>query len=185
MALASLILSALSLIAVVFIGVRSIRLGERSTKAAEESSAGAERSTQSTARAADAAEQSLASSERAADATLQSVKAAERMTAMVRDDIVLRRIEAVLDTLVEMRELFNRQYAETGPGFAETMQSPTVLARLALQRKLEVRLVAVAELFDPTTNTATLATTSTWDSSRLEAAITEAKERAAKVATRL
>lgn len=171
MALASLLLSALSFIAVVIIGVRSIRLGERSTKAAEHSSAEAERSTQSTARAA--------------DATLQSVRAAEHMTAMVRDDIVLRRIEAVLDTLVEMRELLNRQSAETTPGAGETTRSPTFLARLALQRKLEVRLVAVNDLFDAKTDVATLATTSTWDSHRLEAAVNEAKVRAAEVASRL
>lgn len=185
MALASLILSTLSLIAVVIIGVRSIRLGERSTQAAEHSVAEAARSTEATARAAAAAEQSLMTSERVADATLKSTQAAERMAAMVKDDIVLRRIEAVLDTLVEMKDLFHRQYAETGPEFAETMQSPTVLARAALQRKLEVRLVAVAELFDATTTTATLATTSTWDAWRLESAIKEAKERATTVARRL
>lgn len=187
MTLASLVLSGLSFVAVVLIGARSIKLNERSTRAAESSIAESARATEATKQAAVAAEQSSISSERAANATTKSAQTIERMAAMVRADVVLRRIEAVMDTLIEMRELFNIQKAlwSSNAAEVETMTSPSVLARLALQRRLEIRLVAIKDVFDNTTNTATLATTSTWDSERLEGAIEEAKQAAAEVADQI
>jgi len=90
MNLATLILSSLSLIAVIGLGLKANVLGQRSAKASEKS-----------------AEASVA----AAEAIERSVAASERAAGLAAQDARVRRIEAVLDTLLEMRQLFSEQRA--------------------------------------------------------------------------
>ena len=84
MNVSSTVLSGLSLVAVIIIGWLSIRLGERAAKVAEESTR---------------------ASERAAGATERSVVASERAALLASQDAKIRRIEALLDVVLEMRQL--------------------------------------------------------------------------------
>jgi hypothetical protein len=201
MNLASLILSSLSLVAVIIIiGWRSVSLGERSAKASEQSAQSSEvaaratmdsaaaseraavateRSVVAAERAAAATQQSVSVSERAADATERSVAVSERMVALASLDAQYRRVEAVLDVVLEMRQVFNEQeYAHEGevPPWVPAMHSPETLERLALGRKLEGRLVPLEEVLDARTNVRTLLGAHFWGSGTLESAITEVKE---------
>lgn len=170
--LASLIISSLSLIAVVIIGYRSIRLGERSTKASEDSAKASEV-------AAKATEESAISSSRAAEATERSVVASERAAALASQDAQIRRIEAVLDVVLNMREIFNEQitqHQQPGhPAFTPGMHDPEALARLALMRKLEARIVPFGDRFNNTTPTHLLTTSYLWSTIHLEGSIDEMK----------
>ena len=159
MNLASLIISSLSLVAVVLIGLRSIRLGERSTKSAEASTAASEA-------AAKATELSAIASERAA-------KGSERAAAVAEQDARYRRIERALDAALEMRELFNRQMLSDPGHERKGLMQPEILGRVALKRKLEGRLAPFEVGFDSLAPVRDLATARVemWSTGTLEAAI--------------
>ena len=170
--LAALIVSSLSLIAVVIIGYRSIKLGERSAKASEESAKASEG-------AAKASKDSAISSSRAAEATERSVVASERAAVLAAQDAQVRRLEAVLDVVLNMRQIFNEQQFIRQPGHpppTPEIHSPEALARLALIRKLEARLVPFDEKFDTTTPTRILTNSYLWSTIHLEGSIDELKK---------
>ena len=172
MNLAALIVSSLSLIAVIIIGYRSIRLGERSTKASEDSAKASET-------AAKATEESSIASSRAAEATERSVVASERAAALAAQDAQIRRIEAVLDVVLNMRQIFNEQQAQQQPGHPPPtpgMHEPEALARLALMRRLEARIVPFGERFNSMTPTHLLTTSYLWSTIHLEGSIDELKK---------
>ena len=146
------ILSGLSLIAVVIIGWKTLEYGHRSTEASEKS--------------ADASVQ-------AAQATERSVVASERAARLAEQDAELRRIESLLDVVLEMRALFNEQSAVTL--LLPRQGSPEALARLALYRRFEVRLVPFEVKVKPDSNLLLLKSQANWSSGILEGAITELK----------
>ena len=150
------VLSGLSLIAVIVVGGWTIRLGSRSAQSAEESTKAAEAAVSETRRAAEA-----------------SVRAAE----IASSDAQLRRVEAVLDTVLEMRALFNDQSnSKNPPAFdAELIHQPDELARLALCRKLEVRLTSVSEIGEQSVTTRLSTSGNNWCSGDFEASISELK----------
>ena len=114
------VLSGLSLAAVVVIGWRSIQLGARSAAAAEKSAQAS----------VDAAEASV----NAAEATMRSVTASEHAAFLASQDARLRRLEAVLDVILEMRELFNEQmvaHEMDVPPWVPPRHSPEELGRIA------------------------------------------------------
>jgi hypothetical protein len=144
MSLASLIVSGLSLVTVVIIGVRSVRLGERSTRASEES-------TLASVNASESSERAAIASEKAAEATRRSARASEVSASVSVRDAQIRRTEALLEVVLQMRELFNSQEADNDGGnfgWSTPIHSPESLARLALTRRLEGRLVLFAKEFD-------------------------------------
>ena len=147
------ILSGLSLIGVVIIGWKTLEYGRRSTEASEKS--------------ADASVQ-------AAQATERSVVASERAARLAEQDAEVRRVESLLDVVLEMRSLFNEQSAAT---FLIPRQgSPEALARLALCRRLEARLVPFEEKVKPDSNLHALNIQANWSSTNLEGAIAELKK---------
>lgn len=167
-----MIISGLSFIAVVIIGYRSIKLGQRSTKASEDSAKASEKAAKGT-------EESAISSSRAAEATERSVVASERAAALAAQDARVRRIEAVLDVVLGMRVVFNEMNALQQPGHpppTPDLHSPEHLERLALIRRLEVRLVPFDNKFDETTPTRILTRSYLWSSTHLEGSIDELKK---------
>lgn len=157
---------------VIIIGWRSIRLGARSAKASEDSARASEV-------AAEASEDSAISSSRAAEATERSVVASERAAALAAQDARVRRIEAVLDVVLAMRELFNEQIALQEPGHPPPTPGPRsseALARLALMRRLEVRLVPFGDVFNLTAPTQILTASYLWSTTHLEGSIDELKK---------
>ncbi len=172
MNLASLIISCLSLITVVIIGWRSISLGERAARASEDSA-------QASQTAAKATEGSLIASRSAAAATERSVVAAERAAALAAQDARLRRLEAALEVILEMREVFNDQempHLHDGAPWTPARYSPEELQRFACSRQLEGRLVPFEDIFDARTSARTLTTTTNWSNGLLENAIAELKD---------
>jgi hypothetical protein len=172
MNVASLVLSAASLIAVVLIGLRSISLGRDAADSAA-------RSADASEKAASATQSSAEASGRAAEATERSVSASERAAAIAAQDARVRRIEAVLDTVIEMRDLFSAQYIvheHDGQPWTPAYHSPEAIERLALKRRLDARLVPFDEEFDSSTNVRTLTYTENWGNTILEGAITEVKK---------
>jgi hypothetical protein len=164
MNLASLVISSLSLVVVLFIGLRTISIGQRSNALGE--------------RSARAAEDSANASVAAARATERSVTASERASALAAQDAHVRRIERLLETVLEIRALFNSQHAlheNEVPAWIPGWHSPEQLARLALCRQLEARTVPFAEDFGSSTAVNVLATTDNWNSGQLEQAISEVK----------
>jgi hypothetical protein len=167
----ALIVSCLSLVAVVVIGWRTILVGARAAKASEDSASASERS-------AKASEESAAASSLAAAATERSVAASERAAALAEQDAIYRRLEALLDVVLAMRELFNEQHASQvlGSPWVPAYNSPEALARLALMRKLEGRLVPFDERFDSNSACRILTTSYLWSSTHLEQAIEALKQ---------
>jgi hypothetical protein len=173
MNLASLIISSLSLIAVIIIGRRSIRLGQQAALSGQKSAEASDRAAQATA-------ESAAASSRAAEATERSVAASERAASLAERDARYRRLESILDVLITMREMFNEQVfpEHERDNWTPARNSPEQLARLALRRRLEGRLVPFEAQFDDSTNTCQLALSNVdgWSTSQLEGAITELKQ---------
>jgi hypothetical protein len=174
MNLASLIVSSLSLVVVTLIGVRSVKTGERSALASEKSAAASESASNSASRAADA-------TQIATDATLRSALASETSAALANQDARIRRLESVLEVVLEMRELFNDQVlakGESATDWGEPIHSPNALARLALSRKLEGRIVLFEKEFDQTSVVWRLSHDSLfgWRSNIFEEAIESIKE---------
>jgi hypothetical protein len=169
--LASLIMSGLSFIAVVIIGYCSIRLGRRSAKASEDSA-------KASVLAAKATEESAISSSRAAEATERSVEASERAAALASQDARVRGIEAVLEVVLTMREVLNEMIVLQEPGHPTPTpdpHSPESLQRLALMRKLEVRMVPFGDRFGLTSPTRILTNSYLWSTIHLEGSIEELK----------
>lgn len=155
MNLAALVISSLSLLVVIIIGLRSVRLGERAAKASEDS-----------ARA----------SEDAAKATERSVMASERAAALAEQDAKIRRIEGVLDVVLAMREVFHEQgvaHEKDAPPWVPALHSQEMLIQTALRRKLEGRLVLFEEQLDSSTAVRTLTNPNLWSTGLLEKAIDE------------
>lgn len=107
--------------------------------------------------------------------------ATERSTRLASQDARLRRIEALLDVLIEMRDLFNRQMSLPGrtmDGWQPPYGSPEALERVALGRRVEVRLVLLEDQFASEARTRYLAgsqSVSVWSNGDIEGAIYEAK----------
>jgi hypothetical protein len=135
---ASTIISIVSLLVVAILGLWNIYLGKRTTKAAEES----------------------------ARATKESVKATELATALAQQDARLRRVEGILDVLLEIRDTWNKQHADhrNEPGWVPALDSPEQLARLDLCRKLDGRLLFFGDEIDSNTAVRTLARDRIWTS---------------------
>jgi hypothetical protein len=145
-------LSGLSLVAVIVIGWKTLQYGRRSTEASE--------------CAATASVQAVLATER-------SVLASEQAARLAEQDALVRRIDPVLDVVLEMRQLFNDQVviSELNPRNG----SPEALARLALCRRLEVRLVPFKDKIEPGSDLYVLANGINWFSDTLERAITDLK----------
>jgi hypothetical protein len=164
--LAALVLSGLSLLAVLLIGWRTVKSGEQSALASVEAA-------EASKRAAEATEASVASSLRAAEATERTVAATERTAALVASSTRERRLGGVIDNLVRIRTLFNDQAAHLQDVGAVEAGSREALARLSLCRELEGRLAPLGREFGPASHVRALVA-NIWDSATLEAAIQEA-----------
>jgi hypothetical protein len=173
MNIASLLVSVAALLAVIFVGLRTIRLGERSAKAAEDSAKSSERAVLATERAVEASVEASATSAR-------SAKASESAATIAAMDARIRRVEGLMDVLLAMREVFNRQVEDhggLGSPWNPEYGSREALDRLALMRTLETRLVLFdGDRFGPTTNIVQIPLTLLWRSDQLEFAIEEVKQ---------
>lgn len=147
MNLASFLVSLAALVAVVVIGVRTLGQGERSAKSSEQSAAASER----------------------------SAVASERAARIAEGDALLRRLEGLMDVVLQMRELFNDQVSAHDSMWASAPGDSATLARTALMRLLEGRLVLFPERFGAQSCVAVLTTTYLWSSTYLEGAIKEIK----------
>jgi len=170
------LLSGLSLVAVVIIGSKTLRLGQRSTEASERSAQASVEAAAATHRSVEASERAAIASEEAAHATERSVFASERAAVLAAQDARVRRLEAVMDVLLQMRALFNEQHSLNPADWVPGINSPEALARLALQRALEARLVPFEDDLPLGVNVRTVPTTWLWSSTLLEQAIAEIKE---------
>ncbi len=121
-----------------------------------------------------ASERSAEASVQAAQATEHSVAASEAAARLAAQDARIRRIEAALDVVLEMRALFNDQvkaHEAEGP-WGPAHGSTEALARLALSRRLKARLVPFEEDIQLGSDPYTLTTTFNWSSTKLESTIT-------------
>ena len=142
----SIALSGVSLLVVAGLGWWNIRLGKRTTKASEDS----------------------------AQATERAVKASERAATLAEQVAKLRRVAGVMDVVLEMREIFNEQIvANSQEPWVPAYSSLETVARTALMRKLEGRLVFFEHELDSTTSVRTLTTTYNWSTTILDQAVTE------------
>jgi hypothetical protein len=144
---ASLAISLGALVAVVVIGVRSLRQGEKVVRSAEESTG----------------------------SSLRAAVASERAASVAESDARIRRLERLMDLVLEMRELFNDQITEHGSIWVPGYYTPETLARTALNRKLEAGLVIFRSRTGMLGKVFTLTTTHNWNSTILEEAIEEIK----------
>ena len=147
MNLASFLVSLAALLAVVVIGVRALGQGERSARSSEQSAA----------------------------ASVRSAVASERAARIAEGDALLRRLEGLMDVVLQMRELFNDQVSVHDTMWVPGYGAPETLARTALMRLLEGRLVLFPERFGAQSSVAVLTTTHLWSSTYLEGAIEEIK----------
>jgi hypothetical protein len=135
-------------------------------------------------RSAKASEKSAEASVAAAEAIERSVAASEQAAGLAAQDARVRRMEAVLDTLLEMRQLFSEQWAaheDEVPEWKLHHHSPEHLARLDLNRKLQARLVPFDYELDPTNPTTSVPAlarmpTENWGSQTLEQAVSEVSD---------
>jgi hypothetical protein len=162
-------LSGLSLVAVVVFGTITVRFNKRATAATEGSLL-------VTQKVGEAQERTTEATEKVALATEQSVAASELAARLAAQDARVRRAEALLDVLLQMRELFNEQMATHESGWMPEHSSPEALAQLALRRKLEARLVPFDAESARLKETNSFALSGNiWTNSILETAIEEAK----------
>jgi hypothetical protein len=93
----------------------------------------------------------------------------------------MRRIEWLLEVLVDMRELWNEQIGKdrrAQDGWRPSHGSPEALQRIALTRALEARLVTVERFFSSQAKTRWLVEArlvAEWSAGNLDDAIDEAK----------
>lgn len=168
MTLAALVLSGLSLIAVLLIGWRTVRSGEQSAQASVDAA-------NASKRAADATEASVAASLRAAETTERTVAATESTASLVASSTRERRLGGVIDNLARIRALFNEQndrFREV-PSWIPGDGSAEALARLSLCRELDGRLAPFGNEFGDGSPVRAVVT-QTWETGTLEAAIQEA-----------
>lgn len=172
------LLAGLSLVAVVVIGWLTLRLGRRSTEASERSASAAAQAAEATEWSATASDRAAEASVQAAAATERSVAASETAARLAAQDAQVRRIEAALDVVLEMRALFNDQVKahESEGTWVPAYGSAEALARLALSRQLEARLVPFESEIQLGSDPSTLTTSFNWSSTNLEATITLLKE---------
>lgn len=164
--------------AVVIIGWLTLRLGRRSTEASERSAAAAIRSAQATERSVASSEQAAEASRQAAQATERSVAASEAAARLAALDARLRRVEAALDVVVDMRALFNDQMKahEAEQPWVPAYGSSEALDRLSLCRRLEVRLVPLEEEIEQGSDPYVLTNTFNWSNENLESTINLLKD---------
>lgn len=157
---ASLGVSAASLVAVVLIGWRTIVVTHRAAQATEASLAVSERA--------------AAATERSTEASQQAVQAATYANALMRHDARVRRIEAVLDVLVEMRRVWNEDHFRWQGKVNLRSGTEENRRRINLCVQLEARL----SLLDPSElpKARGIGREVNWESGTLEDAIDEAHE---------
>ena len=120
-------------------------------------------------RSATAAERSATASVKAAEATQRSVTAS--------------RIDAALEVVLAMREMFNVQKRANGylaglpyeTGWVPAVGTPEATDRTALCHRLEARLVLLEDQLGSNSNAWALTTTYLWNSTQLDRAVDEAK----------
>jgi hypothetical protein len=167
--LAALVLSGLSLLAVLLIGWRTVQSGEQSARASVDAA-------EASRRAAEATEASVAASLRAAEATERTVAATETTAALEASSTRERRLGGVIENLVRIRTLFNEQadaHFHERATWAPAPGSKEALTRLSLSREPEGRLAPLAQEFGPGSHVRALVA-QTWDTATLEAALQEA-----------
>jgi hypothetical protein len=187
------VLSGLSLIAVVLIGLwtlkqakRSVDLAKRSVDLASESNeaskmlvdlaaATAKESAEASGRLIELAASNVDAALRSAEASARAAEASIRSAAVAESDATRRRLEAVLDVVVEMRALFNEQTAAGITGSDLVSGSVPSLERLRLMRAMEARLVSVEEFADRLKATTLLGQNYNYGTTQLEGAINELK----------
>lgn len=86
----------------------------------------------------------ISSGKRAAEAAAQSATASTRAVKLSEQDAGVRRLEAALETVLEMRELFHEQRAAGAEN--PTSESEGYRKRLALNGRLDSRRVALTAL---------------------------------------
>ena len=163
MTVAALVLSGLSLLAVLLIGWRTVKSGEQSARASVDAA-------EASRRAAEATEASVAASVRAAQAT-------ETTAALVTSTTRERRLGGVIENLVRIRALFDEQadaHCRDAPTWTPPTGSKEALARVSLCRELEGRLAPLAQEFGPGSHVLALVAQQTWDRTMVEAALQEA-----------
>ncbi len=74
-----------------------------------------------------------------------TTRAAVRAASQAAVDAKLRRVQALLDTVLEMRDTYSSQCIARDRGWAPAEHSVESLARLTLHRRLEVQLVPFSE----------------------------------------
>jgi hypothetical protein len=159
--LAALVISVLSLLAVLLVGWRTVKSGEQSARASVDAA-------ESSKRAAEATETSVTASLRAAEAT-------ERTAALVASSTKERRLGGVIENLVRIRALFNEQtgHLHEGASWTPETDSRAALARLSLCKELEGRIAPLAGEFGPESSVRALVVNA-WDRTTLESALQEA-----------
>jgi hypothetical protein len=108
---------------------------------------------------------------------IKSVRVADGARMATEQDGRMRRVEGLLDVLIEMRDVYNEQTSlplRLKEGWQPSYNSPEWLARHALSRKLEVRLVLFAEL-DNNSRTSYISRNESWSAADFETAIVESK----------
>jgi hypothetical protein len=160
-------LSGASLIAVVGIGWRTLKATNEATEVTRRAGRATERSANATELAEKAARESL-------EATRQSVQATRRLATATERGESLRRLERVLDVVIEMRQTFNQIYGLGDPDLVDSQ--PQAFAKLALSRKLQAAMVLVEDAFTEGTAVYGLGPQQQpWSSTLMEQAILEVK----------
>jgi hypothetical protein len=102
--------------AVVIIGWLTLQLGRRSTDASERSATAAIQAAEATERSVEASERSAEASLQAAQATERSVAASEAAARLAAQDARMRRVEAVLDVVLQRGPSSSLPAAALHPG---------------------------------------------------------------------
>jgi multidrug resistance efflux pump len=159
--LAALVISVLSLFAVLLVGWRTVKSGEQSARASVD--------------AAEASQRAAKATEAAVTASLRAAEATENTATLVASSTRERRLGGVIENLVRIRALFNEQVAsfDEVASWTPEINSSEALARLSLCRELEGRLAPLTGEFGPESNVRALVT-KTWDRATLESALQEA-----------
>lgn len=147
MGLASFLVELAALAAVVVIGALTLRQGERAAKAAETAAAAAAR----------------------------SATASEAAARVAASDARIRRLEGLMDVVLQMRELLNLQIVGVRGAYIPPTGSPEALARIALRRTLEGRLAVFGDRFEDPSNVVSLSRGYLWTTNELEGAINDLK----------
>jgi hypothetical protein len=159
-------LSGASLIAVIWIGLRSVRATDEATDVMRSMNRETERS-------ANATERSASTTELSVEATGQLVGVTRDLSAAGMRDDHLRRLARVLDVVIEMRQTFNQIHILGHPDLVDSQ--PQTLAKLALCRRLEAAVVLVEDDFPSGSAVSKLINQQGWSSGVLEQGIEDVK----------